>query len=268
VCPTRRPGVASRSACGRRRTSHRDAARPSPAPGGWSTPAGGEPRHALDRPRRLRERLGFLRGDVRRARAQRGVLRAGCADDPPVRLVTEGRRAGRRGHLRTLRIAGDARRYDVTSIPRPSDLAHECRVDDEVAEGLDECQVDLAKLAARLDVDAHLRTVTTIALLDPCKVQNTVHGGVRDLGSPFVVGTIQGGEAAGGSLRPGAHHRTIRAPSKLIWEASAQRSFSAPGDWTFFGRIVPTEPGPQAKPQREECATGCTLCIGGIKGGQ
>ena len=66
----------------------------------------------------------------------------------------------------------------VTSIPRTTDVAHECRVHDEVAERLNEHHVDLAKPAAGLDVNAHLRAIPTSALLDLCKVQDTMYGAV------------------------------------------------------------------------------------------
>src|SRR5207248_10633525 len=67
---------------------------------------------------------------------------------------------------------------DGTGFPLPSDVAHECGVDDEMAERLDEQHVDLAKSAAGLDVHAHLRAITTSTLLEPCKVQNAVHGAI------------------------------------------------------------------------------------------
>jgi len=171
--------------------------------------------------------------------------------------------------LPALRVAGGARCCDVTSIPRTSDLAHECGVDDEVAERLDEHQVELAKPAAGLNIDAHLRSITVSALLgDPCKVQNTVHGGVRDLGSPLVVRAIQRRKATSSPLHRVADHTALRTASKMVGKANAQRGFSASGDWTFRGGIVPTEPGSQAKSQPKECAAGCTLRIGEIEGGQ
>ena len=132
---------------------------------------------------------------------------------------------------------------DVTSIPRTTDVAHECRVHDEMAERLNEHHVDLAKPTAGLDVNAHLRAITTSALLDPCKVQDTMHGAVGELGSPLLVGAIQGDKAASGSLHRATDHRTLCAPSKLVGKPSAQRRFSAPGDRTFLGGIVPTEHG-------------------------
>ena len=121
-----------------------------------------------------------------------------------------------------------------------------------MAERLDERHVELTKLAAGLDVNAHLRAITTVALFDPRKVQHTMHGVVRDLRGPFVVGAIQ--RYGAGSLQEVADHRSLRTTSKIVGKTCAQRRFGAPGDRTFLRGIVPTEKGPQATAQRKECS--------------
>ena len=78
--------------------------------------------------------------------------------------------------LVALRVATGA--GPSTSIPPVTDLADEGRVDDEVAERLDEHHVCLAEPAAGLHIDSHLRSITTSALVDPCKVQNAMHSAI------------------------------------------------------------------------------------------
>ena len=65
-----------------------------------------------------------------------------------------------------------------TTLPRVFDLAHECRVDDEVPKRSDQRHVGRAEPAARLDVNTHLPAVEALALVDPCQVEDGVHGAV------------------------------------------------------------------------------------------